>query len=265
MIHQFRDKKQIIARRKIIKIIIFLGFLSILLVSGLLTMSPNLFSYIGRPIWEIKKVTTEFINNKSYLIRTKSSIFMDNENLLKENTDLKYSMIDYQILNDENIKLKELLGRLQPKDNFILANILTKPNISPYDTIIVDIGSDTNIKEGDKVYVNGNIPIGEINKVYSTTSVVELYSNPGRITEGMLSLSNVSVELVGRGGGNFEMIIPNDLTSEKGTMIVLPNIKSEIIAIIEDVVSAPTDPVKKVILRSPVNIQDFKWVEIKKY
>ena len=80
------------------------------------------------------------------MIRAKSSIAALNENLLKENADLKLGMIDYQILKDENIQLKELLGRIRPKNDFILANILTKPNISPYDTIIVDIGSDNNIQ-----------------------------------------------------------------------------------------------------------------------
>jgi cell shape-determining protein MreC len=216
MIHQFRDKKQIAKRKKIIKTVVFLAVLLVLSAFGLFAVSGKLFNYIGRPIWEVKKAAIEFISNRNYLLRAKSSIFMENENLLKENADLKSSMIDYQILKDENIKLKELIGRTDPKNNFVLATILAKPGISPYDTIIVDIGNDAGISEGNKVYANGNAPIGEVSKVYADTSLVALYSNPGQITEGMLAGSNASVELIGRGGGNFEMIIPNDLPSQSG-------------------------------------------------
>jgi cell shape-determining protein MreC len=263
MIHQFQDKRQIATRKRIIKIIIFLSILLILSVLGLFTAFGKLFSYIGRPIWEIKKTAIEFINSESYLIHSKSSIFTENENLLRENYDLKSLMIDYQILKDENIKLKELMGRIGTKNNLILASILAKPNISPYDTIIVDVGSDIGIREGNKVYTNGNTPIGNVSKVYSNTSLITLYSNPGQITEAMLSGSNISVQLLGRGGGNFEMIIPNDLPSPKGTMVILPYIRSEIIAIIDEIISSPTDPVKKIILRSPINIEELRWVEIK--
>jgi cell shape-determining protein MreC len=173
-------------------------------------------------------------------------------------------MVDYQILKKENTDLKETLGRLQESDNFILGNILTKPNHSPYDTIIIDIGEKSGIREGDLVYSNGNVPIGNISKIYTKTSLVSLYSNPGQKTEGYLNDSNASVELVGRGGGNFEMIIPLDLVVDKGSIVYLPGLSSLVVAIVDEIISKPSDPFKKVILSSPVNVQNLKWVEVKK-
>jgi cell shape-determining protein MreC len=35
--------------------------------------------------------------------------------------------------------------------DFVLGNILTKPNNSPYDTIIIDVGDKEGLKEGDQV------------------------------------------------------------------------------------------------------------------
>jgi cell shape-determining protein MreC len=172
-------------------------------------------------------------------------------------------MIDYQILKKENDKLKSLIGRISPNNDFILGSILTKPNYSPYDTLIIDIGENQGLKEGFLVYVNGNIPIGVISQVYTKTSLVELYSNPSRITHGLIEESNITVELIGRGGGNFEMSLPFEITANKGTSVLLPNINSEILAVVEEDISDPTDPIRKIILRSPINIQNEKWVQVK--
>lgn len=207
---------------------------------------------------------TRQVQTAGYVVRTKSSVFAENQALIQENADLKNSMIDYQVVKKENDQLKELMGRLPTTYSFVLGNILTKPNRSPYDTIIIDIGSNAGIKENDQVFANAVTPIGQISKVYPNSSLVVLYSNPGQITEANIDGSNASVELTGRGGGNFEMSVPIDLPSEKGTLVVLPDSTSEVVAIIEKIISVPTDPVKKVLLSSPINVQSLKWVQVKK-
>lgn len=264
MIHQFRNKKQISQRKKIIRIILILAVFVILAFSGILPLSKKLFHYIGKPIWETKGIALNSMNDLSYLTRNKSSILKENRSLLEENRKLKISMIDYQILKDENEQLKELFGVIPNPSSFILASILVKPSHSPYDTLIIGVGEENGVLEGFKVYVNGNVPIGVIKEVYAKTSLVELYSNPGKVTTGVVEGLNINVDLVGRGGGNFEMAIPFELIIPNESFITLPSIESEIIAIVEEEISEPTDPIKKVILRAPVNIQNQKWVEVKK-
>ena len=194
---------------------------------------------------------------------TKQAVFHKNEILFQENKDLKNRMIDYSILEAENNHLKELLGRIPEKNSFILANILTKPNNSPYDTIIIDTGNDNGLKEGSLVYADEKIPVGVVSSVYSNTSLVSLYSNPGTITDAVMDGSNVNVELTGRGGGNFEMIVAKDLNLVVGGTVVIPGTNSAVLAIIDAVISSPSDPNQKVILHSPVNIQQQKWVLVK--
>lgn len=208
---------------------------------------------------------TEKASDLGYLVKTKESVYKENESLVQENMNLLNSMVDYQIVKNENDQLKELLGRIPVKSSFVVANILTKPNHSFYDSIIIDVGTNNGIELGNKVYVDSKIPVGEISKIYSDTSLVTLYSNPNQITEGVIDGSNATVELMGRGAGNFEMTIPLDLSSEKGTMVTLPGLSGEIVAVIDGIVSSVNEPVKKVILHSPVNIQSVKWVEVKKY
>lgn len=260
MIHQFRDKKQIVEKKRLIKNFIFLIIFLVLASLGIFASTSPLVHYIGRPIWKTKTAVVNNLENISYAVRTKSSVYKDNENLLNENRDLKTGMIDYQILKDENIALKETLGRKPVNKNLILSNILTKPNYSPYDTITIDIGSNSGISVGDVVYSNALLPLGEVSAVYTNTSLVTLYTNPGQVTEAMIEGTNTSVELIGRGGGNFEMSIPVDLPFTKGTLVYLPNLQTEIIAVMQDVISLPNDPAKKVILSSPVNVQSLKWV-----
>ncbi len=263
MIHQFQDKKQIVRRKKIIKNVIGFAIFFVLAIVGVLSWSGKIFHSLGRPIWKSEKLATDGLYNVNYLFRTKSAITKENHNLIEENSNIRLTMIDYQILKNEVNDLKEILGRTPVDDNFILGNILTKPNHSPYDTIVIDIGEDKGIKELDEVYADGNIPIGSISKVYNKTSLVSLYTNPGQKTEGFMDITNASVLLTGRGGGNFEMIIPAELSAEKGTIIYLPGSSSQVVAIVDEIISAPTDPFKKVLLSSPVNVQNLKWVQIK--
>ena len=265
MIHQFLNKKQIInKRRKIIQNIIGFGLFFILCAIGILSWTGQLFNFVGRPIWKAENFISQGFSNIDYLFKTKASISTENHNLIEEISSLRTTMTDYQILKSDNDQLKEMLGRLPEKNNFVLGNILTKPNHSPYDTVIIDVGSDNGIKVGDSVYANETIPIGIVDKTYNQTSLITLYTNPGQKTEGFIDGTNASVELIGRGGGNFEMVIPLELQADKGTIIYIPGSTSEVLAIVQEVISLPTDPFKKVILSSPVNIQNLKWVEVKK-
>jgi cell shape-determining protein MreC len=264
MMHQFLDKKQITKKKKITRNVIGFGVFFILSVLGVLGWTGHLFNFIGRPIWEAKQSIISGVNNIGYFFNTKASLSNENERLLRENSDNQLRMIDYQILKDENNELKSMLGRLPVSNDLVLGNILTKPNNSPYDTIIIDAGQKEGLKDGNQVFANGDIPIGNVAKVYDKTSLVTLYTNPGQKTEGFINGLNASVELIGRGGGNFEMIVPVELQIERGTIIYLPGSTSLDIALIDETISTPTDPFKKVLLSSPVNVQNLKWVEVKK-
>ncbi len=264
MIHQFRDKKQIARKKYVYKIIIICIIFILLFVLGVVAWSGSFFASIGRPLWRGQNSIVEGIKNVGSGFSSKIQLYESNEKLQQKNIDLNALMLDYTVVKNENNQLKELLGRQPETKSFVLAAILTRPNRSPYDTIIIDGGSNVGITEGSRVYANMTIPIGEVHKVHDTTSIVMLFSNPGQITEGILDPSNATVELIGRGGGNFEMTIPVDLVSESGSSVVFPGIHSEIIAIIDAIISQPSDPVKKVLLHSPVNIQNLKWVQVKR-
>lgn len=262
---QFQDKRQIVRRRLITEIIIFVSFFFFIFLGVTLSFSGSILNFIGRPIWATENFVSQKSSDLSNFFHFKSSLITENQSLKMKNTSLKNQMADYQILKKENIELKSLWGRLPKNHHFINANILSKPDRSPYDTIIINVGSDDGVSEELPIYADSTIPLGKISKVYSRTSLVTLYSNPGEITDAIIDGSNTSVSVIGRGGGNFEMIIPKDLIAEKGSIVSLPRtvgIGTEILAIIEDDIQTLNDPSRTILLRSPVNIQELKWVQV---
>lgn len=256
MKRQYLNKKQTKNPKKItlIILVVFIGL-------GLIFYSGVFLNIIGRPIWLSSNFISEKIKDLTYLFKDKKALNRENQILKEENLNLKLSHINYQILENDNLKLKEILNRL-PKGEFVLADILSKNNQSFYNTFIIDAGENNGIKEGDLVLAGGEIPIAKIEKVYKKTSLVSLFSNPQQETEAFIDGLNISINLIGRGGGNFEASVPMDLPIENGINVFLPNKNLSVLATIEEIISEPAEPHKKIILSSPVNIQELKRVTV---
>lgn len=144
-----------------------------------------------------------------------------------------------------------------------VAGILSKPNKSPYDTLVIDAGENENIEVGNLVFALGNIPIGKVAEVYGDTAKVTLFSSAREKTEVVLSGQNAFVEIIGRGGGNFEMTLPRDFIVEAGREVVLPGINPYVVARVVTIISDPRDAFSKALLVSPVNIFELKFVEVR--
>lgn len=252
-----KQKKYIIGA---ILVLVFLVFS----ITGLFSKMNGILQFFGSPFWKSKNFVVEKTNDTSYLLRNKKSVFSENKNLIEENQNLKNKIADYEILENENKNLKELFNRIQNPADYVLARVLSKPNKTPYDTLIIDIGKDESLHDGQKVFVGQSLPLGEIVEVYKDSALVKLYSSPGEITDAEIDVIGTSVELVGRGGGNFEMTVPKDLFVPNGVAVILPELNSKVLAIVVNTISEAKDPVNKIILKSPVNIQELKWIQILK-
>ncbi len=234
----------------------------------------NSFSYLSSVIFKPVLVFGNNISDElavfgSYL-KSKKSLLLENENLKSQLLENNAQLSNYNSILDENTKIKEILGRKNEKMNLILSAILAKPNHSIYDTLLIDVGANKDIKTGDRVFALGDVPIGYVGEVYPSSLKVILFSNPGEKIEGIISQSftalgkDVSVELTGRGGGNFEMILPQGFTLEKGTDVVLPGIKPYVLGQFKTIISDPRDSFIKALFVSPVNVQELKFVEVEK-
>lgn len=205
----------------------------------------------------------EKLSNTGSFFCSKKALLLENENLKSQLNEISARVSNYNSILDENIKIKEIFGRAMGIQ-MTLAGILSKPNRSVYDTLIIDAGVNQNIVAGQKVFALGNVPIGRIAKVYANSSKVILFSNPGEKTDVIIPSKNVFMQAIGRGGGNFEMILPRDFVLERGNEVVLPGIMPYVLCIVETIISDPRDSFQKALLVSPVNIQELKFVEVER-
>ena len=256
------DKKT--KRNNFIKILLIVIVLFILIYfrASIFRALSSVSQTVFRPVLLLgNSVGNKFKGTSSFLY-SKKSLYLQNENLKSELRELEARISNYNSILDENIKIKEILCRKNEKVILVLAGILSRPNQSPYDTLLIDAGTRQGITEGNLVFAHGNVPIGRVALVYPNSSKVILFSTPSEKTDVLISGKDIFMQLIGRGGGNFEMILLRDFSLERGTEVVLPGITPYVVGVVETIISDPRDSFQKVLLRSPVNIQELKFVEV---
>jgi len=256
------DKK--IKRKKLLKYAIFAVILLLLIYfkTDIFRGLSYAFSAVFRPILVLGNNIGEKLSNTGSYFYSKESLLLENRNLKSQLNEMSAVVSNHNSILNENLEIKEILGRMPAQASMILAGILSKPNRSLYDTLIIDVGTNNNIAVGQKVFAFGSVPIGRVAEVYANSAKIVLFSNPGEKTEVIIPDKNVFMQIVGRGGGNFEMILPRDFILEKGTEVVLPGITPYTLGIVQTILSDPRDSFQKALLASPVNIFELKFVEV---
>jgi|SRR3989338_3842356 len=146
------------------------------------------------------------------------------------------------------------------KSGLIVATVLTYPPQTPYDIIIIDIGSNDSVVIGGEVSMSEGPLLGLVSEVFSRRAKVKLFSASGEETSAILERNDMPITLEGRGGGNFRISLPRDMEIEKGDRILSADISARLMAIVEDVTVQPTDAFKEVLAKSPTNIFALRFV-----
>ncbi len=165
-------------------------------------------------------------------------------------------------LQSENAALKAELGRT-PAPTGVLAHVMTLPNRSFYNTVLLDGGNAEGIHESMVAYAFNSIAIGTVSSVTAHTATVQLYSATGRQTTGSVIGSDVAVTLFGRGGGEYEVQLPRDVPLDVGAAVSMQSVNVATLATIEKIVTDPRDPFQRLLAKVPVNLQALKWVIVR--
>ena len=127
-------------------------------------------------------------------------------------------------------------------DDRMYAGVLITPNVSPYDTLVVDKGSRDHVVQGAVVYRNNTTPIGIVVKTDTTTSVVSLFSTPGTAVDVYVRGPNVHAKAIGVGAGALEVLLPHGVQVHEGDAVLLPNIRGEQIGTVAHITDDPAEP-----------------------
>ncbi len=231
--------------------------------SQVLGLLGGVFRALIYPIWITENTLENRIISPFDFLTTKKNLLIANKQLKEDIWKDKLMLADRNLLLKENIELKEMMGRLK-KGDMILASVIAKPNVSVYDSLIVDAGKNLGIKKGDKVFASGNILIGEIAETDKKTSKVRIFSSPKEKTSVSVGLSNIDTIAVGRGGGNFEIKLPRGADVKIGDPVFMKGINAVVLGSVEEIISNPIDSFKTLLFKSPVNLFELQWVQISK-
>lgn len=188
------------------------------------------------------------------------------ERLRAEVTSLKVQVADRELLFDENLRLKQRLGRVPPGEQSLLAAVLLRPPGMPYDTLLLDVGTDDGVVAGDLVFAGGSVVLGVITEVYSSTARATLFSAPGTTHEALIFSEGGSVPIIleGQGAGSFVGKIPQGTPVEVGQTVIFSNIMPIMAASVSYVEAPPSESFQTVYMHLPLNLFTLRYVEIRK-
>ncbi|MFC1802128.1 rod shape-determining protein MreC [Patescibacteria group bacterium] len=199
----------------------------------------------------------------SYFFQLKKSLSKENEALKETIKNMEANLLVGDLLWVENEQLKELIGFNFSTSSEKIAKVLSKPNNSPYDSLVLGVNGD-DIKVGDKVFAYKNILIGEVSKVFSKSSVVSLYSSYGRELNINIGIYGISALATGKGGGNFEVSLPRGVDIQKGDIVYVSGFRPSILGSVEEIIFDPADSFQTILFKTPVNIFELSWVSVLK-
>jgi len=257
MKYPLRNKRK---NKTLLYVVLFIIIVFYLITFFYPNLIPGKFNSLGRPLWQFRELVLENLNELKSILNSKSSLVIENKELKEEVLTKNQKLLEVELLKKENEELKNILGR-NTSIKRIVARVLSKTNQSLYDTLIIDIG-DLKTKVGQEVFSGNSILIGTIDKVYSNTARVKLLSAPGNKYEVQLGEEAIPAIAEGLGKGNFEIKLPRGVDVNVGDEIVSPNLSIKLLGIVEYIDSTPQNSIQKILFKSPININQIKWVEI---
>lgn len=247
-------------RRSIVVLAILVIVFFILLQKGFLARLSPLALRVAAPIWQAEHFAEDYL---SYTFSSKRELFRQNTMLKEALKEREIELESVRTLEDENASLKALMNRIPEGRTVILAGILAKPNQTPYDTLIIDRGEKDGIAIDQLVFANGDVLIGEIDSVDNSTAKVLMYSTPGNILQVVYGSTGRYFNARGLGNGSFEVEVARDVDVVEGDLFFYPNLDNTPVGIVRKVDFDARDSFKKVLMKSPVNIQEERWVEVR--
>lgn len=225
------------------------------------TFFPAMLYPITSVFWKSESSSLGFFARMGKIVQSKYSLVKENKRLSNEIASRDASMLILDTLRTENEELKKQLGRTgQGKD--ILGVILSRPPVSPYDTLVIDIGTSDGVALGNRVYTAGDTLVGDVVETYEHFSKVSLFSTPGRAVPILVGSSTIATQAIGKGGGNFSAKIPADIKIHKGDTIITTQIRSHGFGVVQEILIDSSDSLQTILFKTPININEFRFVEV---
>jgi cell shape-determining protein MreC len=214
------------------------------------------------PIFSVHNYIQESSGTVPVFIRDRLSL-LTQIRALEENVIMQKGMeATVAYLTSENTELRALQGASSSPR--IIAGVIARPPYTPYDTIIIDQGSEDGIVLHAPVYQGGGNAIGYIREVFDKTALAVLFSSPGVESTVFVFGPNLFTTAYGEGGGIIRLSIPQGVWVEKGNVVILPSLDTGVIGSIQELVSNPTEPEQRAYISPEISLQSTRLVSVGK-
>jgi len=227
------------ATNRLIKIVTF-GLVSVLAIYLTTTLVAAIAGFILMPIHGLQSYLAHSTNSLPHFFRDRDALVRELQDLRSQIPTTGNHTVTITQLQAENNELRALLGAEQHER--IAAGVLARPGDLPYDTMVLDQGSDDGVVVGAPVYAARDRIIGVVSAVRAHNATVTLVTSPGYRSTVYIYGPDIYTTAVGQGGGVLEVGVPQGVQLEIGDPVVLPALASGIYGEIVSIDSVPTQP-----------------------
>jgi cell shape-determining protein MreC len=220
------------------------GVLLIALVVLLLVYAKGILSAIASVVTFPLYTVADYLR---YSSGTVPSYLRDRTVLLEEKNALELELASQQGMATtlahtlrENEELRALLNA--SSTGRIAAGVIARPPFTPYDTLVLDQGSESGIIAHAPVFHINGTAIGYVQSVSAHNALVTLLSAPSVRSTVYVFGPNLFAHAEGQGGGVVRISIPQGISVSLGDSVVLPSLNGGMLGTIDAVESTPTGP-----------------------
>lgn len=237
-----------------------LALLVLVLIFALLRfLLPGALVAVASPFWSAGSSLSAGVGNVGSFFTDKATLTSERDRLLAENAAYyaKNAQLETKVKDLERL----LGGRTEPIDG-VLAGVLSRPPVSPYDVLIVDAGSDARVSVGSRADGPGGMPLGEVESVTKSSARILLYSTPGKETESWIGEARIPVTLIGEGSGAMSAVVAREAGIVVGDLVFASGPGALPVGSVTTVGNDPSSPRSRVDIRPLLNPFSVTWVTI---
>jgi cell shape-determining protein MreC len=234
--------------------------LGILVVLGAVRLVlPDAFTMFASPLWRTGAqgaaslgVADGFLIRTQDALRERDTLRAENQKLQEENT----------ILVARSQDLQRVLGSRTSPAPGVVAGVLARPPVSPYDVLVLDQGSEDRVLVGAMVYGAGGTPLGTIASTGAHSSRALFYSAPGRETLAWVGSMRTPLTLAGQGSGAFYALISREAKVSVGDEVYVSGPGALPVGTVSSIDTDPAASKVKIHIRPLTNPFSITWVTI---
>ncbi len=183
-----------------------------------------------------------------------------NENLMIQNVAFAN---ENQMLMQKVADLTALFREVGASAESIVAGVTLRPPESPYDTFLVNVGSNSGVTLGMGAFGPGGVPLGSVTEVAEKSARITLFSAPGMHTGGWVGTAKIPLALTGHGGGVLDAVVSRSAPIVVGDIVYVPGPGALPIGSVMRIDSDPTSPSVTLRIKNALNLFSVMWVELR--